>query len=105
LDNSNAVPVGSEDDVSMALGWDFTLLVDEFAEATFHLTDSLPTSFSGFYLTQTDPDSQATLYFYSTLNIQQCPTGGCGGSVPEPSMLGLLGIAMAGMLLARRKAA
>lgn len=96
LDNTNSVPITAPDDVSMALGWDFTLNVGETATAQFFLTSALPSNFNGFYLTQTDPDSNLILYYYSTLTIQN-------GQTPEPPTLALLGIALVGMLAARRK--
>ena len=44
LDNTNGVPAGSEDDVSMALGWDFTLNANEQAIITFLTSLTQPTS-------------------------------------------------------------
>jgi len=55
LDNSNGVPVNARDDVSMALGWDFLLNSGDTATITLILSRTAPAS--GFYLSQTDPDS------------------------------------------------
>jgi hypothetical protein len=87
LDNSNGVPAGSEDDVAMALAWDFNLVDGETATATFRVTENAP---GGFYLAQTDPDSQETIYFSSSLRI----VGG-GTGVPESgATVGLLGLGL-----------
>ena len=96
LDNTNAVPAGLEDDVSMALAWDFTLSDAEQAVISFLVSATAPSS--GFFLTQTDPDSQASLYFSSTLNIE-------GGSqpVPEPGVLWLMGTGLVGLAALRRR--
>jgi hypothetical protein len=95
LDNSNAVPSGAENDVSMAMGWDFTLAADETALIELVLTDILPTG--GFFLTHTDPDSQYSVYLSSSLTIRG------GVPTPEPSILLLLGIGLTGLLLSRRR--
>ena len=54
LDGSNGVPAGSEDDVSMALGWDFVLGAGETSDIVFLLSTVMPTS--GFFLSHTDAD-------------------------------------------------
>lgn len=92
LDNFNNVPAGLEDDVSMALGWDFTLAAGETAIATFITSESMP--LIGFYLSQTDPDSAEMIYFSSMLEIRggEPPTG-----VPEPGTVTLLGMGLLGL--------
>ena len=90
LDNTNAIPAGFEDDVSMALGWDFALGVDQTAIISLVLSDIAPTS--GFYLSQTDPDSQSSIYFSSNLTISQ----GQPPTIPEPSVIWLLGMGLLG---------
>ncbi len=82
----------------MALGWNFNLTAGQTAEANFFLSTVAPTS--GFYLIQTDLDSAASLYFYSTLDIHT-PSPSAN---PEPPTALLLLPALAGLLLTRRKA-
>ena len=84
------------DDVSMAIGWDFTLAANEFALIMLVLSDSAPTS--GFFLEQHDPDSAKSIYLSGTLNI---------GAVPLPAAVWLFGTALVGLIgfSRRRKAA
>ncbi|MBZ0107088.1 MAG: PEP-CTERM sorting domain-containing protein, partial [Candidatus Scalindua rubra] len=84
------------DDVSMALGWDFILGSGESANISFVLSDTVVPS--GFYLAHNDPDSLATIYFSSTLEI-----GADNPVVPEPSTVILLGIGMAGLVATRKR--
>lgn len=97
LDNTNAVPLGSENDVAMAMGGDFTLGAGETATIEFFVSEIQPPS--GFFLSHTDPDSNKTIYFSGDLNIDR------DGPVPmpEPSMLYLLGIGLVGIAANRRR--
>jgi hypothetical protein len=89
LDSSNGVPPGSEDDVSMALGWDFILNPGEVALINISVGPTAPAG--GFYLEQTDPDSDASVFFSTRLNIRG------GEAVPDGgSSVLLLGLALAG---------
>jgi len=78
LDNTNAVPSGQEDDVGFALGWDFDLLLGQTAVIDFIFDDNLPTV--DFFLSQTDLNSDFSIYFYSTLSI----SGGSATYNPNP---------------------
>jgi hypothetical protein len=78
-------------DVSMALMWNFSLLEGQTAFLNFILDTAAPTS--GFYLAQVDPDSDASLYFSTSMQI----TGGEVAPIPEPSTFALFGSALAGL--------
>jgi len=83
LDNSNGI-AATTNDVSMALGWDYTLAAGQTSAITFLISETAPAS--GFYLTQTDPDSVDPIYFSSTLVIRTP-----GGAIPEPGTFALYG--------------
>ncbi len=98
LDNSNGVPQDTPDDVSMAMGWNFTLAANETAWVTLYLSETAPTS--GFYLAQFDNDTTgAGLYFSGNLNI----TGGGSNPVPEPATMLLMATGLTGLLGARAR--
>jgi hypothetical protein len=93
LDNTNSLGSSNPDDVSMAMGWRFTLLEGESANMSFTLQDYAPTQ--GFYLTHSDNQSDSKVFFSSSLNITgtQPPVG-----VPEPGTAGMLIFGLIGLL-------
>lgn len=110
LDSANGIPAGSEDDVSMAIGWGFTLGPGQTAEISLSLSDVLPAE---FYLVQTDPGwyrdpfsgdvvqtgAPCTIYFFSNLTIHdENPS-----AVPEPSTLIMVGTGLAGLVGGSRR--
>ena len=74
------------DDVSISMGWAFTLAAGEMATILMNVSEAVPTG--GFYLTQTDPDSNTSIYFSSSLRIDGQP------QLPEPPTLLLLGVGL-----------
>lgn len=96
LDNSSGVPQGSPEDVSMALGWNFVLSAGENSTVSFHVATQAPAS--GFYLTQTDPQSNASVFFSSTRSAAAVPEAG-----PTGALLGLGCLAVFGADMARRR--
>ena len=95
----------SADDVSMAMGWNFILTPDEIATVSLILSDIRPSS--GFYISQTDPETgaiasfdyspQYTIYFSSTLRIQPSTP------VPVPPTIFLMGMGLTGLVGIRIK--
>lgn len=96
LDGSNGVPSTAPDDVSMAMAWDFLLGVGETATVNFLLSLTAPGS--GFYLAQTDPDSQLSVYFSSAMSIRT------DGQQLEPASAALAGLALLAAWATGRKA-
>jgi hypothetical protein len=98
LDNSNAVPAGSPDDVSMAMGWSFDLAAGDTVTISFLVGESAPAS--GFYLGHIDPDSGENIYLSGTGGV----TPGGEVPIPEPGTLMLLGSGLLGLIgLGRRR--
>lgn len=59
------------DDVSMALGWNFLLDIDEVATIRLTVSETPPTG--GFYLTQKDSGTGAQIYLYGSLGVVAAP--------------------------------
>jgi hypothetical protein len=79
------------DDVSMAIGWNFTLNGNETAVLEYTVSSSTPTT--GFYLAQLDRNSNGTgVYLQSRLNISSA-------NVPEPNILSLFGMGIVSLFL------
>lgn len=96
LDNTNGVPdTGPLNDVAMAMHWKFTE-ADAVQKLTLIISTTTPPPNVPFYLMQTDPDSQASIYMYGVV-------GGDGPVIPEPGQLPAL-LALGGALayVARR---
>jgi hypothetical protein len=99
LDGTNHVPAaGLANDVSLALAWSFSLGAGDTAYISFAASEAAPGG--GFYLTQTDPHSQSSVYLASNLRI-----GNGGTPVPEPASMALVAVGLMAAWQARRKPA
>lgn len=83
------------DDVSMAMGWDFTLADGETATIMLMLGITDP---GGFFLKQTDEDSSDAIYFSSTLEITSALS-----PVPVPAAIWLFASGLLGLVGAKRR--
>lgn len=99
LDNTNSVPAGLEDDVSFALGWNFTLTAGDIAIINLNLSDVLNTP--GFYLQHADNevgpnfDLSESVYYWSELTFSP---------IPVPAAIWLFGSGLVGLIgLGHRK--
>ncbi|MCP3866779.1 MAG: hypothetical protein GY703_01525 [Gammaproteobacteria bacterium] len=92
LDNAIGMSIHGDttfpDDVSMAMGWDFTMEIAERALISFVVSEFQPSGV--FYLAHSDPSSGEQIYLSSTLSISAI-------QVPTLSTLVLMGIGLAGL--------
>jgi hypothetical protein len=100
LDNYNAVSSGMEDDVSFAIGWDFTLSEGEQAIVTLVLSQVLPDI--AFYLAHRDLQSGEGVYFSSTLELSSVGDTP-PAPVPEPATIVLFSASLAVLCVVERK--
>lgn len=80
-------------DVSMALGFNFLLAADELAIITITASPTMPTG--GFFLRQLDPDTPSDVFLVGMISI-------VSSRVPEPGTLSLVATALI-LLGARRR--
>jgi len=100
LSNQNYLDASYPGDASMALGWSFNLNEGQTATITLSLTQTLG-SYSGFYLSQIDAETQEAIYFFSTLDIQD--GGVIPEPIPEPATMILLSTGLAGLVSLRKR--
>ena len=78
------------DDVSMAMGWDFTVPAGSYGMVTLDLSTVTPSG--AFYLVHNDPDSKASIYLSSQVH-----------TVPEPGTLVLFSSGLVGLVVLMRR--
>ncbi len=91
LDDSNALPSGSPDDVAMALSFAFPTLAPGARARIDVLISEAGESLSGIVLTQLDPDNPTTITYSGRARL-----------IPEPATATLLGLAWAWLMVGRR---
>lgn len=91
------------EDISLGLGWNFSLTAGQTAVVSFLLSDIAPNT--GFWLSHSDPDSEFTFFFSSTLEISGGETEPPPVPVPEPGTLVLIGAGLLGTAISRRRQA
>lgn len=100
LENLNSVFSAIPYDVSMALAWNFVTPAGHNAIVGLRVAETAPTG--GFYLSHTDAETLATLYFSGNVTFQATN----GVELPEPGTWALLGtilVIVAGSGLKRRR--
>lgn len=91
------------EDISLGLGWDFSLAAGETAVVNFLLSDIAPDT--GFWISQIDPVSEVAFFLSSTLEISGGETEPPPVSVPEPGTLLLIASGLLGAAIGRRRQA
>jgi hypothetical protein len=83
-------------DVSLAMGWNFTLDDGESAIITYAFSETEPVPGNGFLVTHTNSETQDVLYYTTSFSTT---------SVPEPAIMTMLamGCLLAGIIAGKRE--
>jgi len=96
--SGHAVDAACNNDVAMALGWNF--LLGDGQEALFTIVASL-TPRAGFHLGQFDPETGDAIYLSATGEIRES-NGPPPPGIPEPSTVVLFGTGLLGAIAGKR---